>query len=101
MSRWFSKNLGNGTAAVAPTLEIQTAFGNAAAAAGLPTDMALFSKHDMRGNVSLYFSPGASDFAKTWGAQPCEKPEKEGLSLLVGHAFALEHFYPYPKGVRK
>lgn len=96
MSQWYSKELGDGVSAFAPTGQIQEAFLPLFAAAGQPTDMAVFSRYDLEKNiVTVYFSPGASALAKMFGASPCEKPKKEGrLSLVVGDQRCLELFYP-------
>jgi hypothetical protein len=98
MPAWFSKNLGNGMVAYTPTREIMNAFTPLFTAAGLPVEMAVFSGNDQQGNVIVYFSPSASDLAKMFGAQPSEKPPREGLSLLVGDARAWEYFYPTSQG---
>jgi len=96
MTQWYSKDLGDGVAAFAPTSQIQEAFLPLFAAAGQPTDMAVFSRYDLEKNiVTVYFAPGASALAKMFEASPCEKPKKEGrLSLLVGDQRCLELFYP-------
>jgi hypothetical protein len=100
MLSWFSKNLGNGVVALGPTQDIMNAFTPLFAAAGLPIDMALFSGHDERRNIIIYFSPGASKLANICGAQPCEKPGREDLALLVGHSGAWEHFDPNPQATQ-
>ena len=96
MTQWYSKDLGDGIDANAPSSQIQEAFRPLFAATGQPTDMAVFSWYDLEKNmVTVYFSPGASALAKMFGATPCEKPKKEGrLSLLVGDQRCLELFYP-------
>lgn len=96
MTQWYSKNLGDGVDAIAPSNQIQQAFLPVFAAAGQPTDMAVFSRYDLQKNiVTVYFSPGASALAKMYGAIPCEKPKKEnGLGLLVGDQRCLQLFYP-------
>jgi hypothetical protein len=100
MLSWFSKNLGDGVVAFAPTQDIMNAFTPLFAAAGLPINMAFFSGHDERRNIIIYFSPGASKLANMCDAQPCEKPGRGDLALLVGHSGALEHFYPNPQGTQ-
>jgi len=88
---WYGKFLGNGAAALKPTLEIQQKFLLAFAAAGQPDDMAIFSKSGITdagdSEVTLYFSPAAASFAKTiQGVAPSEKPTLENLGLLVGNS---------------
>lgn len=96
MTQWYSKDLGDGIDANAPSGQIQDAFLPLFAAAGQPTDMAVFSRYDLEKNiVTVYFSPGASALAKMFCATPCEKPKKEGrLSLLVGDQRCLKLFFP-------
>ena len=96
MTQWYSKDLGDGRQAFAPTKEIQSAFVPMFIAAGQPIDMAVFSRNDLERNiVTVYFSPGASMLAKIFGASPCEKPKKENeLGLLVGDQRCVEMFYP-------
>lgn len=99
MTQWHSKDLGDGIDANAPRGEIREAFLPLFAAKGCPVGMAVFSHYDLEKNiVTVYFSPGASVLAKTFGASPCEKPKKvEGFGLLVGDARAAEFFYPSAK----
>ena len=96
MTQWYSKDLGDGIDANAPSGQIQEAFPPLFAAAGAPLDMAVFSHYDLEKNVvTVYFSPGASVLAKTFGAAPCEKPKKvKGFGLLVGEQRSVEFFYP-------
>jgi hypothetical protein len=96
MTQWYSKDIGDGSQAFAPTKEIHSAFIPMFIAAGQPIDMAVFSCNDLKRNiVTVYFSPGASALAEMFGARPCEKPKKENeLGLLVGDQRCLELFYP-------
>lgn len=96
MAQWFSKDIGDGVAAFAPSGQIQKAFLPLFAAAGQPNDMAVFSRHDLERNmVTVYFSPGAAVLAKMFGAVPCDKPKKDDrLGLLVGDQRCLQLLYP-------
>jgi len=96
MTQWYSKDLGDGIDANAPSGRIRETFLPLFAAAGCPIDMAVFSHYDLETNmVTAYFSPGASVLAKTFGASPCEKPKKvKGFGLLVGDQRSVEFFYP-------
>jgi hypothetical protein len=95
MSSWYSKDLGDGVEAYAPTLKIQEIFEAFFAASGLPKDMALFSNYDLGRNVvTVYVSPRAKSLALAINAEPCEKPSREGLSLLLGHADAWSVLFP-------
>ncbi len=99
MPTWFSKDLGDGVAAYTPRLQIMDAFMPMFTAAGCPIDMAVFSRYDLQRNVvTVYFSPRASKLAGIFGAQPCEKPPREDLSLSVGDVRVWEHFYPPSEG---
>ena len=75
------------TAAI-PSVEIEEHFQKAFAAAGKPSDMAVFTRFDLEGRlhceVIAYFSPAAVEVAKAFEAQPCTKPARAGLGLLAG-----------------
>jgi hypothetical protein len=95
MDTWYSKDLGDGVDAYAPTKQIQDAFVPLFSAAGCPVDMAVFSRYDLRKNVvTVYFSPSASQLAGAFGAVPCGKPTREELGLLVGDQRCWDLFYP-------
>jgi hypothetical protein len=95
MDVWYSKALGDGVRAFAPSRRIQDLFSPMFAAAGQPADMAVFSRHDVQANqVIAYFSPRASRLAALFGATPCEKPPSDGIGLLVGDARSWQIFFP-------
>jgi hypothetical protein len=95
MKTWRSKALGDGVAAFAPSIRIQQMFLPMFVASGQPSNMAVFSRHDRRANmVTAYFSPGASRLAAFFKAEPCEKPQSEGIGLLVGDARCWEIYFP-------
>jgi hypothetical protein len=95
MTTWYCKALGDGGQAFEPSRQIQETFLPLFAAAGNPPDMAVFSLYDVDANVvTAYFSPGASDIARMFGAQPCKKPTSERIGLLVGDARAWDLFFP-------
>jgi hypothetical protein len=54
--------------------------------------VAIFEVDDSQGGKYLYFSPGAfaalSTLASEHGAQPCDRPAPEGLSLAYGDEWA-------------
>jgi hypothetical protein len=88
--KWYGLFLGSGANCVAERLRIQLAFLPAFAAAGEPDEMAIFSHAGFTDasahEVTFYFSPAASAFAKTLsGAAPCEKPSREDLGLELGN----------------
>ncbi len=95
MNQWYSKDLGDGVQAFAPSTQIQKAFIPAFASAGQPIDMAVFSRYDLEKNiVTVYFSPGAANLATVFNATPCEKPSFERLSFLVGDQRCIGMFFP-------
>ena|SRR3981081_1624704 len=95
MNTWHSKALGDGVTALAPSRRIQEMFLPMFAASGQPTDMAVFSRYDLKTNVAtVYFSPRAANLATFFGAKPCEKPASEGIGLLVGDARCWGMFFP-------
>ena len=95
MDTWYCKALGDGAAAFAPSLRIQQLFAPMFAAAGQPSTMAVFSRHDRRANVvTVYFSPGAWRLAAFFDAGPCAKPSSEGMRLLIGDARCWEIYFP-------
>jgi hypothetical protein len=85
---WYSVGIGDGIMAVEPAAEIEALFLKAFAAAGSPSDMAVFIRHESEGRlhceVVAYFSPAAGEVAKAFDAKPCERPQRSGLGLLAG-----------------
>ena len=74
--------------AALPSAEIEERFQAVFTAAGKPSDMAVFVRSESEGRlhceVIAYFSPAAAGVANAFGAQPCSKPVRAGLSLLAG-----------------
>ena len=56
--------------------------------------VAIFEVDDSEGGKDLYFSPGAFaaffTLASAHGAQPCDRPAPEGLSLAYGDEWAAQ-----------
>lgn len=95
MGQWHSKELGDGTQALAPSQQIMEAFIPTFQALGQPFDMAVFSRNDLERNVvTAYFSPAASALAKAFGATVCDKPNRDGLGLLVGDQRSIQLLFP-------
>jgi hypothetical protein len=95
MENWYSKDLGDGIEAFLPTTQIQEIFVNFFSAAGLPKEMAIFFRYDLERNiVTAYLTPACHTVAMAIGAERCEKPDRQSLSLLVGDARAWQVFYP-------
>ena len=89
MKPWYCLSLGDGMIAPMPSAEIEESFLQAFTAAGNPPEMAVFTRPESEGRlhceVIAYFSPAAQDVAKTFDAEPCEKPARAGLGLLAGN----------------
>lgn len=92
---WYSKALGDGVDAHGPSAQIQEAFDPVYLAAGKPSNMAVFSRYDLRSNVvTVYFSPPAKTLASAFDATPCERPSSEKIGLLVGDHNAWYNYFP-------
>jgi len=95
MNTWFAVALGDGIEAYEPSQKIQEIFTPVFVAAGLPFDMAVFSRYDLDENiVTAYFSPSAHAIAKLFNATLCEKPSRPDLTLLVGDVRCWDIFFP-------
>jgi hypothetical protein len=88
MQLWYRTSLGDGMTAPMPSAEIEEVFLQAFTAKGRPPEMAIFTRPESEGRlhceVIAYFSPAAQEVARAFDAQPCEKPARSGLDLLVG-----------------
>ena len=98
MENWYSKQLGDGMMAPTPTAEIEAIFLPLFESAGKPVDMAVFTRFESEGHlhceVTAYFSPAAVEAAKAIGAEPCAKPARAELGLLVGDKQAWSVLFP-------
>ena len=96
MNTWHSKDVGDGIEAYAPSSKLHEAFFIMAKAGGVPTNIGVFSRYDIRANmVTWYFSPEASILVEAFSATPCEKPvPSRGFGLLVGDARSWEAHFP-------
>ena len=98
MSRWHSISLGDGIMAATPSAEIKKLFQQFFTSAGMPAEMAVFTRSESEGRlhceVIAYFSPAAEELAKTLSAQPCIKPERAGLGLLAGDGQSWSMLFP-------
>lgn len=88
MNTWHSLSLGDGMMAPLPSAEIEALFLQIFTSAGKPSEMAVFTRSESEGRlhceVIAYFSPAAEEIAMEFDAEPCDKPARAGLSLLVG-----------------
>ena len=95
---WFSLNLGDAMLVDEALGRIQAMFQSDFAKAGNPSGMALFLRHESEGRlhceVRLYLSPSSEVVARRVLAQPCGRPARDGLSLLVGPEDAWSTLFP-------
>ena len=81
-----------------PMAEIEKIFLPLFESAGMPADMAVFTRHESEGRlhceVVAYFSPAAAKVAEMVGAELCEKPVRRELGLLAGVIHAWEVLFP-------
>jgi len=97
MSKWFCKNLGDAMLAFQGVGRVEDAFQSACANADCPGDAAIFLRHEsgrLHCEAKVYFSPASARIAQELGAEPCEKPAKDGLSLLAGPSDAWSVLFP-------
>ena len=98
MSAWFAKSLGDPLLAGEPLSRLEALFRAARAAAGDPREMALFVRQESEGRlhceVKAYFSPASAAVARAVGADACERPFPEGLSLLAGAPESWRALFP-------
>jgi hypothetical protein len=102
MSVWFLKNFGDAMLAWEPLGQLEERFQSEYAKAGNPRDMAIFVRHESEGRlhceVKAYFSPAAAGMAQEFGADPCRRPSRDGLSLLVGDEESWLVLFPESRG---
>jgi len=88
MDGWHSLSLGDGMMADMSLDEIRETFARLFPDGEAPSDAAVFTRHESEGRlhceVIAYFPPAAADVAKALDAEPCPKPVRAGLGLLVG-----------------
>jgi len=98
MGPWFSMSLGDPLVAGEPLSDLEARVRAAGATADGPGEMALFVRHESDGGlhceVRAYFSPSATSVARAVGADPCDRPSPEGLSLLVGAPDVWRTLFP-------
>ncbi len=101
MNTWYSTTLGDGI--WAPTLfaQIEETFLPLFIKAGKPVEMAVLTRNESEGRlhceVIAYFSPAAGEVARSFDAEPCEKPSRNGLGLLVGDPRCWTLLFPESK----
>lgn len=102
MKSWYSVSLGDGVMAGTPAVDVETLFQQKFAAAGAPSDMAVFIRPESEGRlyceIIAYFSPAAEEVARAFDAHPCEKPVRTGLGLLAGDPVCWSVLFPDYQG---
>jgi hypothetical protein len=102
MNTWYSMSLGDGMWAPVLFAQIEEIFGPQFDGAGRPLEMAVFTRNENEGRlhceVIAFFSPAAGEVAKSFDAEPCEKPLREGLGLLVGDPRCWAVIFPESGG---
>lgn len=91
---WFKIPLSAAQVGDGVEMKILDLFSEAFMSAKGPPDMALFTVKLGLGGVELFFSPGSIPHALViiaqYGGQECDKPAKESVVLLSGHADAKD-----------
>jgi len=99
MNTWYTKALGDGMTASLPADEIKDAFLQLSEAGSL--EAAVFTRLESEGRLHCelvaYFSPAAQALAQAFDAQPCNKPVRMGLDLLVGDERSWSVFFDAEK----
>src|SRR5436190_14883626 len=98
MNTWFYKPLGDGMTADEPSEEIRAAFLEVYKSMQAAAELAVFTRNESEGRlhceVIAYFSPAASALAKAFDAEPCQRPQRGGLGLLIGSDQSWESLFP-------
>lgn len=98
MTTWYAVSLGDGMTSGIPAAEIEEAFGKLFTAPSRPPDTAVFTRPESEGRlhceVIAYFSPAVQEVAKSFDAEPCEKPARAGLVLLAGDEMSWSVLFP-------
>jgi hypothetical protein len=96
MDTWFYKALGDGMTADEPSEEIRAAFLETYKSVET-ADIAVFTRSESEGRlhceVIAYFSPAASALAEAFDAAPCQRPQRGGLTLLIGSDQSWERLF--------
>lgn len=102
MKAWHVLNLGDAMLAGAALDRIEAQLEAEWARLGQPDDAAAYTRHESEGRLhcelKVYLAPGLRDAAERLGAEPCDEPSRDGLSLLVGTEEAWAVNYPERDG---
>lgn len=81
-----------------PLGHIEDLFRSAYRAAPHSKEVAVFIRHNSEGRlhceVEVFFSPAAAFLAKALDAEPCARPAKNGLGLLIGAEDSWSALFP-------
>jgi hypothetical protein len=95
---WHSLSLGDGITADESTEEVRAAFQELYKSPESAADIAIFTRNESEGRlhceVIAYFSPAASALAKAFDAEPCQRPQRSGLGLLIGSDQSWANLFP-------
>lgn len=95
---WHFLSLGDGMTADESMEEVRLAFQELYRSTKSTADIAVFTRNESAGRlhceVIAYFPPAASTLATAFDAEPCQRPERSGLGLLIGSDQSWEHLFP-------
>ena len=98
MSAWFTKNLGDAMLAGEALAQLEELFVSVYGQSGSSREAAIFVRHESEGRlhceVKAYFSPAAVMVANKVDADPCARPSRDGLSLLIGSEDSWQTLLP-------
>lgn len=95
---WYVLNLGDAMLATEQEEQIREQLERVYPESCASDSFAAYTRHEADGRlhceVKIYFSPTASEIAKSFNARRCSQPSHIGLSLLAGSETALEILFP-------
>ena len=98
MSTWFAINLGDAMLVGEALAQLEELFLSEYGKSGSTNKIAIFIRHESEGRlhceVKAYFSPEAVIVAKKVDADPCARPSRDGLSLLMGSEDSWQALFP-------
>jgi hypothetical protein len=98
MSIWFTKSLGDAMLAGEALAQLEELFLSVHEKSDSSDKIAICIRHESEGRlhceVKAYFSPDAVIVAKTVDADPCTRPLRDGLSLLIGPEDSWQALFP-------